>query len=93
MVDESNREDAARAMRQINQAWLEGEVQDLAPIVHSEIVMVIPGFAGRIQGREDFLAGFLISARRTMLSEATITKCGLLALDSGSYAPTMLCSF
>jgi ketosteroid isomerase-like protein len=58
MVDESKREDAATAMRQINQAWLEGRVEDLAPMAHPEIVMVFPGFAGRIQGREGFLAGF-----------------------------------
>ena len=27
-------------------------------MVHSEIVMVFPDFAGKIQGREEFLAGF-----------------------------------
>jgi predicted lipid-binding transport protein (Tim44 family) len=58
MADESKLEDVATAMRQINQAWLHGQVQDLAPLVHPEIVMVSPGFAGRIQGREDLLAGF-----------------------------------
>ena len=58
MSYESKREDAATAMRQINQAWLDGQVQDLAPMVHPEIVMVLPDFAGRIQGREEFLAGF-----------------------------------
>ena len=58
MVDESKREDAATAMRQINQAWLNGQVEELVPMVHSEIVTVLPDFAGRIQGREDFLAGF-----------------------------------
>ena len=58
MVDDSKREQAAAAMRQINEAWLGGQVQDLAPLVHSEIVMVFPAFAGRLQGREAFLAGF-----------------------------------
>jgi hypothetical protein len=58
MVDESKREDATAAMRQINQAWIDGRVEDLAPMVHPEIVMVSPGFSGRIQGLEDFLAGF-----------------------------------
>ena len=58
MVDESVHENAASAMRLINQAWLHGQVEDLAPMVHPEIVMVFPDFAGRIQGREDFLAGF-----------------------------------
>jgi ketosteroid isomerase-like protein len=58
MVEESKREDAGAAMRRINQAWLEGEVEELGPMVHPEIVMVFPGFSGRVQGREDFLAGF-----------------------------------
>jgi prepilin-type processing-associated H-X9-DG protein len=45
-------------MRRINQAWLDGHVEDLAPMVHPEMVMVFPGFAGRMQGRDAFLAGF-----------------------------------
>jgi hypothetical protein len=58
MVDESKREDAATAMRLINQAWRDGQVEDLAPMVHPEIVMVLPDFTGTVQGRENFLAGF-----------------------------------
>jgi hypothetical protein len=58
MIDEAKREAAASAMRQINRAWLDGQVQDLAPMVHSEMIMVFPDFAGRMQGREEFLAGF-----------------------------------
>ena len=57
-MDESKRGSARGAMRQINQAWLNGRVEDVAPMVHSEIVMVFPDFAGRIKGRKDFLAGF-----------------------------------
>jgi hypothetical protein len=58
VVDESERENAAAAMRLINQAWLDGKVEDLAPMVHPEVVMVFPDFSGKIQGREDFLSGF-----------------------------------
>jgi len=58
MVEESKRDSTAATMRRINRAWLDGRVEDLALMVHPEIVMVFPGFAGRIQGREDFLAGF-----------------------------------
>jgi ketosteroid isomerase-like protein len=58
MEDQSKRQGAAAAMREINRAWLEGRVQELAPLVHPEIVMVFPGFSGREQGRERFLAGF-----------------------------------
>jgi Domain of unknown function (DUF4440) len=45
-------------MSQINKAWLSGRVDDLARMVHPEIVMVFPGFAGRVQGKPEFLAGF-----------------------------------
>lgn len=68
-MDESKRESAAAAMRQINEAWLNGRVEDLAPFVHSEIVIVLPDCAGRIQGREEFLAGF-----RDFCQNATIQE-------------------
>lgn len=45
-------------MRQINRAWLDGRVEDLAPMVRPEIAMIFPDFMGRIGGREGFLAGF-----------------------------------
>jgi hypothetical protein len=46
------------AMREINRAWLEGRFNDMTPLLHPDIVMVFPGFAGRLQGRESFLDGF-----------------------------------
>jgi ketosteroid isomerase-like protein len=58
MVEESGHESATASMRRINHAWRDGHVEDLVPLVHPEIVMVFPGFAGRVQGREEFLAGF-----------------------------------
>src|ERR1700740_1637651 len=58
MAGESRRQSAAATMSRINKAWLDGRVDDLAPMVHPEIIMVFPGFAGRIQGREAFRAGF-----------------------------------
>ncbi len=45
-------------MRQINKAWLDGRLEDLAPMIHPKIVMVFPGFTGHAQGKEAFLAGF-----------------------------------
>ena len=56
MADE--RERVAGTMRRINDAWLASRVDDLAPMVHDEIVTVLPGFAGRVQGRKTFLRGF-----------------------------------
>ena len=63
MADESRCDAVAATMRRINQAWLDGHVEHLAPIVHPEMVMAFPGFAGRMQGREAFLGGAVISAR------------------------------
>ena len=58
MANESTTNDAADTLRRINDAWLNGRVADLAPLVHPDIVMVFPGFAGRMQGRDAFVAGF-----------------------------------
>ena len=68
-MNESKRQTAAAAMSEINEAWLRGRVEDLAPLVHSEMVMVLPDFAGKIQGREEFLAGF-----REFCQNATIQE-------------------
>lgn len=56
MGDEHRR--IAETMRQINDAWLASRIDDVAPLIHDEIVMALPGFAGRVPGREAFLAGF-----------------------------------
>ena len=57
-MHESKREAVATAMRRINQAWLDGRVEDLSSRIHPEIVMAFPGFAGRAQGADTFLDGF-----------------------------------
>jgi len=58
MGEKAQINDVVGIMRRINQAWLAGRVDDLMSLVHPEIVMVFPGFSGRVQGRESFLAGF-----------------------------------
>lgn len=50
--------DVATSLRSINQAWLRGEIQEIAPFLHPDIVMVFPGFSGRRNGRDAFLDGF-----------------------------------
>lgn len=69
MAEESKAEGADAIMRQINRAWLDGRVEDLAPMVHPEIVMAFPGFTGRVQGLEDFLAGFRDFCQNTKIQE------------------------
>src|SRR5271166_4898953 len=52
-------ESVTEALGTINQAWLEGRPQDMAALIHPEITMVFPGFAGRVTGRDAFIAGFV----------------------------------
>lgn len=67
MIDEPESRGVADAMRAINQAWLAGRADDIAPAIHPEIVMVFPGFSGEMRGREPFLAGF-----RDFVENATV---------------------
>ena len=50
--------DVGETIRTINQTWLAGRPEDMKPLVHPEIVLVFPGFAGKITGWPAFLAGF-----------------------------------
>ncbi len=69
MAGSAAKEQVSAVMRQINQAWLAGRVDDLAPFVHPEIVMVLPGFSGRVQGRETLLAGFREFCQNSQIHE------------------------
>jgi hypothetical protein len=51
--------EGSAAMQRINRTWLEGRPEDLAPMLHPEITMVIPGFSGRVRGRDAIVAGFV----------------------------------
>ena len=55
---ESRQEAVLETMHRINQIWLIRQVEDIQTMIHPEIVMVFPGFSGRTQGSEQFLAGF-----------------------------------
>jgi hypothetical protein len=53
-----NPQGVLEAVQTINRTWLEGRPQDMRPLIHPEITMVIPGFAGSVTGRDAFIAGF-----------------------------------
>src|SRR5215210_7592154 len=69
MADQPESAGLVEAMRAINQAWLAGRVDEMAPALHPEIVMAFPGFAGQMRGREPFLAGF-----RDFVQNATVEE-------------------
>jgi hypothetical protein len=59
MVGRTSRDAVLDALQRINRTWLEGRPRDLAPLLHPAIVMVFPGFSGRSEGRDAFIAGFV----------------------------------
>jgi hypothetical protein len=51
VIDDAGPNTAAEAMSRINQVWLHGDITDLEPLMHPDIVMVFPGFSGAVRGR------------------------------------------
>lgn len=45
-------------LRHINEAWLSGQPEKMRPLLDEKIVMVYPGFAGRSEGQEAFIASY-----------------------------------
>ena len=58
MTNQAVSDAVVESMNRINQAWLAGRIDDIAPMIHPDVTTVIPGFSGRVQGRDLFLKGF-----------------------------------
>ena len=69
MESDATRTAVSAAIGRINRAWLERRPNDLVPLLHPEITMVFPGFAGRAQGREAIVAGFADFCRNATVHE------------------------
>ena len=48
----------AAEMRSITNAWRSGKVDEMEGALHPDIVMALPGSAGRVTGRDALLAGY-----------------------------------
>lgn len=59
------RDAVAAALRRINDTWLDGRTDDLAPLFHEDIVLVASGFSSRTVGREAAVAAFAAFAGRS----------------------------
>jgi uncharacterized protein (TIGR02246 family) len=58
MQSQSMREAVSAALERINRTWLDRRPEDLVPLLHPDMTLVFPGFAGRAEGREAIVAGF-----------------------------------
>jgi uncharacterized protein (TIGR02246 family) len=55
---ESDEQAVRQVLNAINRAWLEGRAREMARLLHSDIVMALPGFAGQVRGRDAVVEGF-----------------------------------
>jgi len=58
MPDPSDHEAIATAMQRINRAWLDRRPGDMIGLIHPDVTIVLPGFAGRVTSRDALIAGF-----------------------------------
>jgi uncharacterized protein (TIGR02246 family) len=58
MPDESSRTEVASVIARINRAWFDRRPADLGPLFHPALTMVLPGFSGRVEGRDANVAAF-----------------------------------
>jgi hypothetical protein len=47
------------SLRRINEAWLSRRPEKMKPMLDEKIVMIYPGFVGRLEGREAVIAGYV----------------------------------
>src|SRR4029077_10710661 len=59
MRSQTTRAAVSAAMQRINRTWLDGRPEGLVPLFHPEMTFVFPGFAGRAEGRDAIVAGFV----------------------------------
>lgn len=58
-MSEEAADQVSELLDRINAAWTEGRPHDIEPLLDEEIVMVLPGFGGRVAGKEAVIGGFV----------------------------------
>jgi hypothetical protein len=86
MAEQPGPDAVADALQRINRTWLEGRPQEMAPFLHPDIVMVVPGFAGRVAGKEAFVSGFVEFVNSTVLNEYGESELQVDVLDGSGVA-------
>src|SRR5215468_6823117 len=62
MPDDMNHDMSGKveeSLGRIKEAWFSGQPEKMKPLLDEKIVMVYPGFVGRSEGQEAFIAGYV----------------------------------
>jgi len=66
-MNENARNRVGQILNELNQAWVEGQVDRLEEFVHPDVILATPGFGERVLGRDAYIAG-----HRDFVDSATI---------------------
>lgn len=61
-------------LKQINQSWLDNCPEDMEPLLHNDIVMVLPGFSERFKGKNTIISGFKDFSNNSKISKFKQSK-------------------
>lgn len=67
-ADDAARSAVAAAYARLSEAWRNARYDELAAMLDEHVVMALPGFTGRVEGRDALVEGY-----RQFLTRATIT--------------------
>jgi ketosteroid isomerase-like protein len=68
---------------ELNQAWLEGRVEELPRFFHQDVVMMLPNAGGRVEGREAMVLSY-----RQFVEAAEIHEFEIVKLQADVYEGT-----
>jgi len=78
------------SLRRINEAWLSRRPEKMKPMLDEKIVMIYPGFVGRLEGREAVIAGYVDFCEQALMisyqeSDLQIDVVGATAVASYAF--------
>ena len=78
------------SLRRINEAWLSRRPEEMKPILDEKIVMIYPGFVGRLEGQEAVIAGYVDFCEQALMisyqeSDLQIDVAGATAVASYAF--------
>ena len=78
------------SLRRINEAWLSRRPEKMKPMLDEKIVMIYPGFVGRSEGQEAFIAGYVDFCEQALMisyqeSDLQIDVVGATAVASYAF--------
>jgi hypothetical protein len=92
-MSENKSQNVGDNLQRINEAWFSGQPEKMKPLLDEKIVMVFPGFVGRSEGQDAFIAGYADFCEQALMisyqeSDLQIDVSGATAVASFAFEMT-----